>query len=241
MNSKDHMRVQKIPLLEICYGPMKSGKSRYLVQKSEALYAAGIPFLAFKPRQDTRDGCFIRSRDRHCRAIEALGIDSAHEILSIFQEKQLPLTPLDSPSSQEQVLSLTEYLPPGQLPQACLIDEVFLLDSGLIPVFQYLLSQKISIYLSGLDRDFRREYFPLKDYASSGITMQHIIEMCHSQIHLKAQCQTCGAEAAFTQRLVNGHPAHYHSPTVLIGDEEYQPRCIHHHEVLGHPAWELAC
>lgn len=231
--------MQKTPLLEICYGPMKSGKSRYLVQKCEALYAAGIPFLAFKPRQDTRDGCFIRSRDRHCRDIEALGIDSAHEILLPFQSREWIQPPLRQ--VQRHILSLPEYLPAGSFPQACLIDEVFLLDSGLVPVIRQLLNQKISVYLSGLDRDFRREYFPLKDYASSGMTMQHLIEIYHSRIALNARCEACGGEAPFTQRLVNGRPAHYNSPTVLIGDEEYQPRCRNHHEVFGHPHLSLVC
>jgi thymidine kinase len=228
--------VYENPTLEICYGPMKSGKSRYLVQKAEELFAKGIPFLAFKPRQDTRDGCFIRSRDTHCRDIEALGIDSALEILTQLEQKQLvsPCSPLNN------ALHLSSYLPTGQTAQACLIDEVFLLDSGLIAVFRSLMARGISVYLSGLDRDFRREYFPLRDYAQTGMTMQTVIEACQKKIIVHALCESCGADADFSQRLVNGQPAHYDSPIVLIGDEEYQPRCRAHHEVVGHPQMSLA-
>ncbi|MBT9547049.1 MAG: hypothetical protein IV090_16785 [Candidatus Sericytochromatia bacterium] len=224
------------PHLEICYGPMKSGKSRYLVQKAEALFAAGIPFLAFKPRQDTRDGCFIRSRDSLCRDIQALGIDTAAEILPLLQTRDLG----KECDSEQDALHLHQYLPAGSLPQACLIDEVFLLDSGLLAVIRQLSERGISVYLSGLDRDFRREYFPLRDYAQTGVTMQALIEICKSHQPLHASCEACGADAPFTQRLVNGQPAHYTSPTVLIGDEEYQPRCKAHHEVVGHPQLSLA-
>ncbi|MGE3725114.1 MAG: thymidine kinase [Candidatus Sericytochromatia bacterium] len=222
--------------LEICYGPMKSGKSRYLVQKAEALYAAGIPFLAFKPRQDTRDGCFIRSRDSVCRDIQAVGIDTAAEILPLLQG--LPITLICE--AQQDALNLLDYLPPGRRPQACLIDEVFLLDSGLLSVMRQLSERQISVYLSGLDRDFRREFFPLRDHAQAGVTMQAVIEICQTHLPLYAHCEACGADAPFTQRLVNGQPAHYNSPTVLIGDEEYQPRCKAHHEVIGHPQFSLA-
>lgn len=224
------------PHLEICFGPMKSGKSRYLVQKAEALCAHGVPFLAFKPRQDTRDGCFIRSRDSLCRDIQALGIDTTAEILPLMQA---PPAALDC-APCTGALNLQDYLPAGALPRACLIDEVFLLDSGLLGVIRQLYQSGISVYLSGLDRDFRREYFPLRDYAQSGVTMQAVIELCQSRLPLHAACESCGADAPFTQRLVNGQPAHYNSPTVLIGDEEYQPRCKAHHEVIGHPQLSLA-
>ncbi|PIQ28494.1 hypothetical protein COW36_13045 [bacterium (Candidatus Blackallbacteria) CG17_big_fil_post_rev_8_21_14_2_50_48_46] len=228
--------MHETPQLEICYGPMKSGKSRYLVQKAEELYAAGIPFLAFKPRQDTRDGCFIKSRDAACRDIEALGVDSAQEILQLIREG----TQAAAPCPETQALTLQACLPEGRQPQACLIDEVFLLDSALLEVCQILRQAGLSVFLSGLDRDFRREFFPLKDYASSGKTMQDLIESCDSRIALHALCESCGAEAPFSQRLLNGQPAHYNSPTVLIGDEEYQPRCKAHHVVIGHPQLSLA-
>ncbi|MEH7746526.1 thymidine kinase, partial [Neobacillus drentensis] len=35
-----------------------------------------------------------------------------------------------------------------------------------------------------------------------------------------------------TQRLIDGHPASYHDPVILVGaSEAYEPRCRHHHEV----------
>jgi thymidine kinase len=42
----------------------------------------------------------------------------------------------------------------------------------------------------------------------------------------------CGEEASRTQRLVNGQPARYDDPIILIGAEEsYEARCRRHHNV----------
>ncbi len=223
------------PHLEICYGPMKSGKSRYLIEKAEALHAANIPFLAFKPRQDTRDGHLIRSRDPRCRHVEALSVVHSCEILPLMAQ----VGGRASSPADPTYLALSSCLPPGALPAACLIDEVFLFDAGLLTVLSHLRAAGVLIFLSGLDRDFRREYFPLRD-SDQGQSMRDLIGLADHRIALTATCERCGAPAAYTQRLVNGQPAHYESPTILIGDEEYQPRCQSHHEVLGHPCVSLA-
>ncbi|MCX8003229.1 MAG: thymidine kinase, partial [Anoxybacillus mongoliensis] len=50
-------------------------------------------------------------------------------------------------------------------------------------------------------------------------------------------CTVCGSPASRTQRLINGRPASYNDPVILIGaSESYEPRCRHHHEVPDHPA-----
>lgn len=223
---------------EICFGPMKSGKSRYLVHKAEALFTQKTPFLAFKPKEDTRDGHFIKSRDIHCRDIQAIGISQSLEILEHIEHyeqnrpdylKAIPILP-----ASKRALRIHDYLK-AQPIQACLIDEVFLLDSGVLQVMDTLQQKGVHIYLSGLDRDFRREYFPLRDFEQSQKTMQDLIAKCERSLPLKAICEVCQDEAEYSQRLVNGQPAHYDSPIVQIGDEEYQPRCQAHHEVIGHP------
>jgi thymidine kinase len=49
---------------------------------------------------------------------------------------------------------------------------------------------------------------------------------------LRAICMVCGEEASRTQRLVNGKPAHYDDPIVVVGAQElYEARCRKHHEV----------
>jgi thymidine kinase len=49
---------------------------------------------------------------------------------------------------------------------------------------------------------------------------------------LQAICMVCGEPASRTQRLVNGQPAHYHDPVVIVGASElYEARCRFHHLV----------
>lgn len=226
----------------ICYGPMKSGKSRFLVEQAELLHRQQLSFLAFKPVQDTRDGSYIRSRDASCRDVQALGTASGSGLLSLLDEALHQPEGLFGrlPAAEAGVLSLRESFLPGQPLQACLIDEVFLLDGHLLELIERLLHQRVSVYLSGLDRDFRGEWFPLRGFERHGLTMEHVIARCERVLPLKARCEDCNAPAELTQRLINGAPAPYDSPTVLIGDEEYAPRCREHHQVLGKPSLSAA-
>jgi thymidine kinase len=49
---------------------------------------------------------------------------------------------------------------------------------------------------------------------------------------LQAICMVCGEPASRTQRLVDGKPARYDDPVVIIGASEmYEARCRKHHEV----------
>jgi len=50
---------------------------------------------------------------------------------------------------------------------------------------------------------------------------------------LSAICVVCGAPATRTQRLINGRPASYDDPVILVGAQEiYEPRCRRCHRVL---------
>ena len=53
---------------------------------------------------------------------------------------------------------------------------------------------------------------------------------------LTAVCAKCGSPATRTQRLVDGKPASFDDPVVLVGAvDHYEPRCRHCHEVVNKP------
>jgi thymidine kinase len=108
------------------------------------------------------------------------------------------------------------------------IDEAQFFDSGVIDVCRELASHNIRVILTGLDLDFRGEPFgPIPD----------LIAMAETVDKLHAICVVCGQEASRSQRLINGEPANYDDPIILVGAKEsYEARCRHCHQVPGHPA-----
>jgi thymidine kinase len=62
--------------------------------------------------------------------------------------------------------------------------------------------------------------------------MPVLLSQAESVQKLQAICVVCGEPAYCTQRLVNGQPAHYDDPIVIVGaDEMYEARCRRCHQV----------
>jgi thymidine kinase len=62
--------------------------------------------------------------------------------------------------------------------------------------------------------------------------MPHLMARAERVEKLQAICMVCGEEASRTQRLVDGKPAFYDDPIVVVGAQEmYEARCRQHHEV----------
>jgi thymidine kinase len=73
------------------------------------------------------------------------------------------------------------------------------------------------VILAGLDTDFRGEPFG---------PMPHLMAIAEMVDKLSAICVLCGAPATRTQRLIDGEPAAWDSPTIMIGGREaYEARC----------------
>ena len=107
------------------------------------------------------------------------------------------------------------------------IDEVQFLDSEAAGIIEYLATQKIRVIVSGLDKDFRGEPFSF---------MPRLLSLAEYVTKLTAICVKCGRPATRTQRIVNGKPARYIDPIVLIGAEEsYEARCRECHKVYRKP------
>ena len=103
------------------------------------------------------------------------------------------------------------------------IDEVQFFDDGIVEVVEALAEQGMRVIVTGLDTDFRGEPFGC---------MPELIARAEYVDKLHAICMTCGEPASRTQRLVDGHPAHYNDPIVVVGAQEmYEARCRAHHEV----------
>lgn len=103
------------------------------------------------------------------------------------------------------------------------IDEAQFFDFGLVSVVQTLADRGIRVIVAGLDTDFRGEPFG---------PMPVLMAQAERVDKLNAICMICGGMASRTQRLVNGEPAHYNDPVVIVGASElYEARCRQHHIV----------
>ncbi len=108
------------------------------------------------------------------------------------------------------------------------IDEAQFFDAGIVNVVQELVNiYNIRVIVAGLDLDFRGEPFG---------AMPLLLSIAEEVVKLHAICVVCGENASRTQRLVNGAPASYDDPIILVGAQEsYEARCRQHHEVPGTP------
>jgi thymidine kinase len=105
------------------------------------------------------------------------------------------------------------------------IDEAQFFDPGIVRVTNRLANNGIRVIIAGLDMDFRGEPFG---------PMPALLCRADEVQKLHAICMVCGENASRTQRLVNGQPARYDDPIILVGaSEAYEARCREHHSVPG--------
>lgn len=107
--------------------------------------------------------------------------------------------------------------------QVIAIDEVQFLDNGIVAVTKTLADSGVRVIVAGTDTDFRGEPFG---------AMPTLMAVAETVSKLHAVCVVCGAQACRNQRLIDGNPAHYDSPTIMVGGrEKYEARCRSCHEV----------
>jgi thymidine kinase len=103
------------------------------------------------------------------------------------------------------------------------IDEVQFFDDNIIEIIESLANRGIRVIAAGLDMDFRGEPFGC---------MPVLMAKAEQVDKLQAICMKCGEPGCRTQRLVNGQPANFHDPIVIVGAAElYEARCRNHHIV----------
>jgi thymidine kinase len=103
------------------------------------------------------------------------------------------------------------------------IDEAQFFDEGIVEVVEALVEKDIRVIVAGLDLNFKGEPFGC---------MPVLMARAEHVDKLQAICMVCGEPASRTQRLVNGKPARYDDPVIIVGASElYEARCRLHHEV----------
>jgi thymidine kinase len=122
----------------------------------------------------------------------------------------------------EDILRLTE---PDTAVVA--IDEAQFFDHRLPRVANQLADAGKRVICAGLDLDFRGEPFG---------PMPTLLAIAERVDKLTAVCVVSGEPATRTQRIINGQPASYEDPVILVGAAEtYEARARKHHVVLGKP------
>jgi thymidine kinase len=188
--------------LEVISGCMFSGKTEELIRRLRRAKIAHQEVIVFKPKIDTRSG-ENKIKSKVGYTFEAEEAASPKEIPKII-------------ASLERLCGI-KFDVVG-------IDEAQFFDESLVKVVNKLIDEGRRVIVSGLDTDFRGEPFGV---------MPHLIAIADSHLLLTAICMVCREPTAIrTQRLINGKPAHYDSPLIMVGGEElYEARCRNCHEV----------
>ncbi|MEP6714192.1 MAG: thymidine kinase [Terriglobia bacterium] len=195
--------------LRLFIGNMASGKTRHLLTEIDTLRKYGNKKIAvFKPRTDTRSGMnFIRSREGDHDTAEEISPTHPRELWQALRARE------SAAGSRFEILAFDEV-------------QFFGRDSGFFQLVKHLLDEGYDVLASGLAFDFRGEPF--------GSTPALALLAEDRCMWMTSYCTKCGSRALYPQRIIDGAPAHYNSPQILVGgDETYEPRCDDHFILPG--------
>nr|WP_204402008.1 thymidine kinase [Alkaliphilus hydrothermalis] len=131
--------------------------------------------------------------------------------------KQTPCIPIETTDAMLEIIEKEEF-------DVLAIDEIQFFDEKIIEACQRVADQGKRVICSGLDMDFKAE--PFKIVPAMMAIAEHVMK-------LTAICMVCKDPATRTQRLVNGQPAKYTDPIILVGAKEaYEARCRKCHEIV---------
>lgn len=103
------------------------------------------------------------------------------------------------------------------------IEEVQFFDRSVVEILIQLADSGKEVVAAGLDQDFRRQPFG---------PMAELLAAADEVVKLRAICMQCGRPASHTQRIIDGKPAKWDDPIVLIGaTESYEARCRACHRI----------
>ncbi|WP_336037992.1 thymidine kinase [Halobacterium yunchengense] len=103
------------------------------------------------------------------------------------------------------------------------VDEANFFPRELVSVCQELADDDRRVVVSGTDQTYRGEPFE---------PIPQLMAVAEYVEKFQAICTQCGEPATRNQRLIEGEPAHYDDPTIMVGAEEsYEARCRNCHVV----------
>ena len=104
--------------------------------------------------------------------------------------------------------------------QVVALDELHFLDDepqAVLDTCQALADRGLRVIVAGLDQDYRAAPFA---------AMSRLLAVAEQVDKLYAICVRCGAYATRSQRLIDGRPAPYDAPTIVVGGlDMYEARC----------------
>lgn len=205
--------------LEVATGNMFSGKSEHLIMS----YYDIIQADNFYVRSAQREGIEVVSRnvqaykhssdnryDANAKIIAHSGMSMACKMVHTVDELVLDILTNDV--------------------HVAIVDEIqFFQDKNenggyaIVDAALLLLAEKRFLLLAGLDKDFRGLPFgPIGD----------LLAIADAKPYYVSTCAVCGAPATLPQRLIDGRPARFDDPVVLVGAAEaYEPRCRGCHQI----------
>ena len=109
--------------------------------------------------------------------------------------------------------------------EVVLIEEIQFFDDTIVDFVVELADKGKEVICAGLDQDFRRQPFG---------PMPKLLAAADEVVKLRAICMKCGQVASHTYRVIDGRPAHWDDPVILIGaTESYEARCRNCFKLLG--------
>jgi thymidine kinase len=193
--------------LIVIYGIMFSGKTETFLKRFQLLEECSKKrIICFKPIADTRsEEGFIEGRDGNKRPAFLIDQNNPIEIIRTLREQEA------------QKGHRFDYIG---------FDEVqfYPTQGGFFQIVREFLNNGYNIIASGLDFDFKGDPFGL---------IGSLALLADEQVHGIAYCFKCGKEAAYTQRIIKGEPAHIDSNIIFTDkhtklkkkEESYEARC----------------
>lgn len=190
---------------------MFCGKTEELIRRLRREEIAGRDVVIFKP-----------------------AIDSRYDLVQVSSHNRSTLPAIPINATIEMYQRVTPHT------NVIGIDEVQFLNDTVIDFCLEQVERERKVICSGLNLDFRGEPFRfMNSQKHIGYLMAHAMNTTLRAICMyedaaakdSIAAMRCGAEADFTQRLIDGRPAPYDSPLVVVGSKEsYEARCRKHFE-----------